>query len=194
MMNTMNMTTAMTKIEFYLSPDGSVMVKPDGEAMFIYTQDITEVREALMSILRDLYPEALGALSRLYEKSARNKAYFEYLITHRFIRCNFGEYDALSFDIDSRGLPNFEEVRCPLRGECKNEGIICKPKLQTALSPREREVAILLAEGVSKQEIADELNISAFTVTRHISNIKSRWGVRTTGQIISRAQILRDNR
>ena len=183
----------MNKIEFYISPDGNIMVKPEGKAMFAYAQDCSEVREMVMAILRDLYPEALGALSKLYEKSAMNKPYFEYLITHRFIRCNFGEYDSLTFDIDSRGLPNFEEVRCPLRGECVNECVICKPKLHTTLSPREKEVAILLADGFSKTEIADELNISAFTVTRHITNIKNRWNVRSTAQLISRAQILKDN-
>lgn len=183
----------MNKVEFYVAPDGSVMVKPEGKPMFAYSQEHTEVREGLMTILRDFYPDALGALSQIYEKSSRNKMYFEFLITHRFIRCNFGEFDSLSFDIDSRGLPNFEEVSCPLRGECQFEGAICKPRLQTTLSPREREVAILLAEGISKTEIADELNISIFTVTRHIANIKSRWGVNTTAQIISRAQVLKEN-
>ena len=182
----------MKRIEFYVAPDGSVMVKQEGEAMFAYEPGCSEIRETLMSILRDLYPEALGALSKLYERSAKNKPYFEYLITHRFIRCNFGEYDQLTFDIDSRGLPNFEEVKCPLRGECMNEGVICKPKLKTTLSPREKDVALLLAEGVGKQEIADEVCISVFTVTRHITNIKNRWNVRTTAQIISRAQILKD--
>ena len=34
------------------------------------------------------------------------------------------------------GNYDFEEVKCPMRGECLYEGVICKPKLTTVLKDR----------------------------------------------------------
>lgn len=39
------------------------------------------------------------------------------------------------------------------------------------LTPREAEVAVLLAEGLSDQQIADDLCISVYTVRRHVSQV-----------------------
>jgi RNA polymerase sigma factor (sigma-70 family) len=41
----------------------------------------------------------------------------------------------------------------------------------TALSEREREVLVLLAQGVSNREIAEKLVITEGTVKAHVSNI-----------------------
>lgn len=175
----------LENIEFYTCPDGSVSIKKLDAPMFPYTQECREITDEVIILIRDLYPEAYKALSALYSKSERNHRYFEYLMVKRFIRCNFGEYDSLSFDINDVGQFNFEEVKCPLRGECLNEGIICKPKLQSVLSKREKEVAELLARGLPTCQIAEDLNISVFTVRRHIQKIKARMHLRHTHQIIS---------
>ncbi len=42
------------------------------------------------------------------------------------------------------------------------------------LTPRQKEVLTLIAEGLSNQEIADELEISVRTVERHRENIMKR--------------------
>jgi DNA-binding CsgD family transcriptional regulator len=42
------------------------------------------------------------------------------------------------------------------------------------LSKREREVAVLVAEGLTSQEIADRLHISPRTVTTHLGNVYER--------------------
>ncbi len=42
------------------------------------------------------------------------------------------------------------------------------------LRPRELEVAVLVAEGLTSQEVADRLHISPRTVTTHLSNIYER--------------------
>lgn len=176
----------LERIEFYNSPDGSVNIKPFGKPMFVYDESCKRITQEMIVLIRDLYPAAFTALAELYSKSERNKDFFEFRIVHRFIRCNFGEYDALSYDINSVGELNMEDVRCPLRGECLFEGLICRSPMNTELSPRESEVAHLLAKGYSRQEVADELEISIYTVTRHITNIKARLHLKTTNQIIAK--------
>lgn len=175
----------LERIEFYNCPDGSVNVKPFDKPMFVYDMSQRHITEEMIIIIRDLYPGAFTALSQMYSKSERNKDYFEFKIVHRFIRCNFGEYDALSYDISKSGCFNIEDVRCPMRGECLFEGVICKPTLQTKLSQREQEVATLLAQGCCRQEVAEELSISVYTVNRHIANIKARLNLKNTQQIIT---------
>jgi len=176
----------LERIEFYNCPDGSVNIKPFGQPMFVYDESCKKITQEMIVLIRDLYPAAFTALAELYSKSERNKDFFEFRIVHRFIRCNFGEYDALSYDINSVGELNMEDVRCPLRGECLFEGLICRSPMNTELSPRESEVAHLLAKGYSRQEVAYELEISIYTVTRHITNIKARLHLKTTNQIIAK--------
>src|SRR6185503_18177097 len=54
----------------------------------------------------------------------------------------------------------------------------------TGLSPREREVLALIAEGLSNSEIADRLSISEKTVRNHVSNLFDKLGVWTRAQAI----------
>jgi DNA-binding NarL/FixJ family response regulator len=46
------------------------------------------------------------------------------------------------------------------------------------LTPREREIVVLVAQGRSGQEIARELTISPKTVERHLANVRAKLGVR----------------
>ena len=52
-----------------------------------------------------------------------------------------------------------------------------------ALTPREREVLQLLAEGKTSKEIAGILSISARTVETHRSQIMNRLGLHTVAQL-----------
>ena len=54
----------------------------------------------------------------------------------------------------------------------------------TGLSPREREVLGLIAEGLSNAEIAERLSISEKTVRNHVSNLFDKLGVWTRAQAI----------
>ncbi len=174
----------LTNIEFYNTPGGDVACKQVDQAMFILNESHTDIIENMLSVINELWPDAFKCLSEIYSKSSMNKRYYEYLMIHRFVRCNFGAYDTQQLDIDSFGTWNFEQVPCPLRGECKFEYMLCNPKMKTKLSDRETEIAMLLCTK-TPEEIASDNSISLRTVYNHINNIKIRLKVRTIGQIVS---------
>ena len=105
-------------IEFYTTPEGVVMVKPVGQPAY-------ELKVcAMLAIIRERYPKAHDALMKLYSSSSMNRTWYEYKVVHRFIRCNFGDYNQGAIDINHNGTFQFEEVGCPLRGECPLEGVV----------------------------------------------------------------------
>jgi predicted ATPase/DNA-binding CsgD family transcriptional regulator len=53
----------------------------------------------------------------------------------------------------------------------------------SALTPREREIAALIARGLSNRAIADELVISQATVARHVANMLTKLGFSSRAQI-----------
>jgi two-component system response regulator NreC len=55
------------------------------------------------------------------------------------------------------------------------------------LTPREREVLQLLAEGLSNREIAEQLSISVKTVETHRSNMMSKLGVSSKTELVKYA-------
>jgi LuxR family maltose regulon positive regulatory protein len=64
------------------------------------------------------------------------------------------------------------------------------PLLLEALSPREREVLRLVAAGLSNQETAAHLTITAGAVKKHLSNIYGKLGVSSRTQALARAREL----
>lgn len=56
------------------------------------------------------------------------------------------------------------------------------------LSPREFEVLVLIAQGHSYQEIADQLHVSLSTIKTHASNIFSKMDVQRRTQAVMLAQ------
>jgi len=171
-------------VEFY-NMSGEVLVKPQGKAAYILKETHREFISDMLLYISEMYPKAHEALMELYSKSSRNRMYYEYLAVTRFIRCNFGEYDQLTPDIDPNGFYKFEEVKCPLRGECKLECILCKPELNTNLTEREKEIFHLIADGLQSEAIAAELSISINTVNRHRENIKTKTGAKSIAQMVS---------
>ena len=102
----------LANIEFYNTPDGQVCCKPLNEPMFILKEGDTELIASMLTAIQELYPSAFAALAEIYSRSELNKNYYQYKMVHRFIRCNFGEYDALSLDINGGGEFRMEDVRC----------------------------------------------------------------------------------
>jgi DNA-binding CsgD family transcriptional regulator len=60
----------------------------------------------------------------------------------------------------------------------------------SALSPRERQVAKLAAEGKTAGEIADRLFISERTVETHLANVYAKLGLRSKFELVQRASEL----
>lgn len=58
------------------------------------------------------------------------------------------------------------------------------PSLVADLSPREREVLALVAEGLSNQEIAERLYMSPLTAKTHVSRIMQKLGARDRAQLV----------
>ena len=58
-----------------------------------------------------------------------------------------------------------------------------RPRRPSALTPRELEIAALIAAGRSNKAIAAELVISPATAARHVANIMTKLGFRSRAQI-----------
>jgi DNA-binding CsgD family transcriptional regulator len=56
-----------------------------------------------------------------------------------------------------------------------------------ALTPRERQVLLLLAHGMSTDEMADMLNISPATTRNHIQSIMGKLGVHSRLEAVAHA-------
>ena len=161
------------------------MVKPFGQSAYELKEDCREVVCAMLAIIRERYPKAHAALMELYSSSSMNRIYYEYRVVHRFIRCNFGEYNQGAIDINHNGTFQFEEVGCPLRGECPLEGVVCKPELDMRLTEREMDVFRLYAQNLQTDQIAKELHISPCTVNRHRENIKAKIRVGSVSEMVA---------
>ena len=60
-----------------------------------------------------------------------------------------------------------------------------KEKLSEAvrMTKREREIIVLIAEGMSNKEIADRLNLSTYTVKSHVHNVMEKLALHSRLQI-----------
>lgn len=57
------------------------------------------------------------------------------------------------------------------------------PRAAALLSPREHEVVVLLAEGMTNAEIASTLSITVGTVKTHLTNVQTKLGARNRVEI-----------
>lgn len=176
----------METIEFRVSPDGNVYFSKNGGTENRLTRFNKELCGRMIQIISNRFPGAWSRLRLLYppkSNSAADKDISAFQIVERFIRCNFGELDTLSPDM-ANDILNFEEVRCPLRGVCKDENIICKPQSLTKLSPAEKEVVQLYLYGYTFTEIARRLGKAPQTVKVQLHNIKNKLETKNCREII----------
>lgn len=177
----------MGGLEFYIFED-ELWCKYDNGKNQVVDENQTELIKSILCDIRECYPSAYKALMSEYQNSSLNVPYFQYLIVKRFCKCNFGKLDGTKSDIDRSGRFNFEKVECPLRGECKFEGIICCPKFNSKLSDAELRVMKLIYYGASKDEVAEQLYISPNTVKNHIKSVYLKLGIHEKSDFIRYAE------
>lgn len=165
----------LENVEFYLDPFGKVMIV-DKDGVHSYEQEDEAFTSLMFARIEEDYTEAYKALCELYKSSIPNIRYYRWLVVNRFIRCNLSVYDR-KVDIDSRGAFKLEEVQCPLRGECKHDGVICNARFNDKLTERQREVMRHYCEGLTYEEIAELLHISPETVKTIKRNAFRKAGV-----------------
>lgn len=182
--NRRNKTMNLRNLEFFKLPEGKLMVKEDEKFFILTPQRQALIKTCLEKIKRE-YPLAYDRLEKNYKIHKSHSSFYEFIMVMRFLSCNCGSHDTREYDIDSLGFFNFEEVKCPLRGLCPDENIICKPSLAITLSSREYVVFRLIAEGLSTKDIAHKLYISPNTVKRHRENIKNKTNCNTSTQLVT---------
>ncbi len=171
----------MEEIEFYIW-DGDVRYRTNGTERILSQKD-RDIIEFVLGVLGEYFPESLKALNELCAESRANKWFYDFRRVDIFIRCNFAEHDTLSFDVE-HGVLHFEDVKCPRRGICKLEGIVCKPKFRTKVPREEGKVAMLYSRGLTADEIAGVLRKSIKTVKNQLDNVRKRLHLNSTRDLI----------
>lgn len=172
----------MKEIEFMNRDDGQVIMMTESDMTEL--NENSEIVEELYQSIAVNYPWAFNALSVHYAASELNKPHYRFLIVRRFVRCNFGNYDTKDWDINN-GQWKLEKVSCPLRGECKLEGVVCGARFCFGLSTREQEIISLSADGHTAKDIANILCISEWTVSTHCRNILAKVNAKNIKQVIT---------
>lgn len=173
-------------IEFYIYEGDLWYISTDGSSQMMCEN--SPMVSVIIDKLQRFYPDAYKALCDEYKKSSANIPYYQYLIVRRFCKCNFGALDSSKLDIDMNGDFCFEKVACPLRGECRHEGIICCPKFSTEITPAENRVMELLYRGHSVDDISERLYLSPVTVRNHYKSAYKKLGIHSQAEFIRYAQ------
>lgn len=171
----------MEAVEFFII-DGQTCLRRGGVSRPLTPSDRAEI-EFLLGHMESCFPTAVKRLKEWAADSSANRRFFEYRIVDRFIRCNFGEADFLYSDV-ADGMFHFEEVKCPLRGICKDENIICKPKFHIPLPEEEGKAAMLYSRGLTAHEIASVMKKSAKTIKNQLDNARKRLRLNRTRDLI----------
>lgn len=175
----------LRKSEFFVF-ETEVWLRDSSGRMWLVQMSDYELINTFLDLVSRFYPEAYAALTELYNESAMNPAYYRYKMFLRFIKCNFSNLDIIP-DITEGLKFVFEPVQCPLRGECKYDKVICRPKFAHALSPAETRVMAMVYDDLSEKEIADRLNLSPLTVHTHVRNAYIRLGVHSKAEFVKYA-------
>ena len=142
-----------------------------------------EVIAVLIDRIMECYPDAYEAMEKWYSRSSANVTYYRWLIATRFVKCNFGRLDTTAKDVKGSAF-RFEKVECPMRGECRYEGIVCMPVFNSRLSEAEMRVMRLVHDGLSNEDIADRLYLSPNTVKNHIKSVYAKLDIHEKSEFI----------
>lgn len=179
----------ISNIEFFTSPEGDVLYRIDNKQICELTDAEHELVNGIYDRIRTDYPEAFSMLNDEYSKSSKNISYYRYLVVRRFIRCNMSNFDTLSIDITSEGIFHFEQVNCPMKGECKLYKIVCSPKYNSNLTKMEDRILDMYCLPMEMEQIASELYLSIHTVDTHLKNIRKKTGCHSKAELMKYNEI-----
>lgn len=177
------------KIEYFGSPDGININWQTSDNQFGTLSDSdTDKVDGILEMVSTKYVGCIDRLASIYRVKMNNKpskqiAFENYRMARRFCKCNLAVMDHVP-DIDENGVIHLEKVHCPLRGECKDENVICNPTLNTGLAVRELEVVRLICQGLSDDQIAKHLFISVYTAENHRKNILRKLDLHSKADIV----------
>ncbi len=173
--------------EFFTFEDEVWIRMADGSTAKMTEGNVELVRE-VDDMISTFYPEAYQMLKEMYQASSANILYHRFRIVSRFIRCNLSNLDHVP-DITAGRIFALESVPCPLRGECRYDGIVCRPSFDHNLSPSELLVMEQLYNGSGESEIAGTLCLSILTVRTHIRNALRRLDLHSRAEFMRYAAI-----
>lgn len=179
------MSRVLANIEFFVFEQEIWIRFMDGSMIPLKETDYDIINE-LDAYISTFYPKAHSALLSEYNVCAGNPPYYRFRMVARFIRCNFSALDSMP-DIDSSMHCNFEQINCPLRGECKFDHVICRPEFDHRLSPAEMRVMSLVYDGLTESAISERLRLSPLTVHTHVRNAYSRIGIHSKSEFVKYA-------
>lgn len=85
---------------------------------------------------------------------------------------------------DGGGLLSPTATRRLISHVVRQPGALPDPALLGSLTPREREIVALVAQGLSNAEIADHLVVSPLTVKTHVAHALGKAGARDRAQLV----------
>ncbi len=126
--------------------------------------------------------ETLGAVRVPVTQSEHDRAMVD-------LREALGEEALAAAWTEGRAMTTEQAIEYALAEPDRDERTKVSPQTMKekfgGLTPREREVAVLIAQGKSNPEIAEALVVSERTVTTHVSNILSKLGFTSRTQVAS---------
>jgi DNA-binding CsgD family transcriptional regulator len=145
---------------------------------------------------RDLYDKALGVCEKVHFRPELALIHLDIaalLLDHYpsektqavdYLRMAIGEFELMHMQPSLDRALELSHARAPLQQSSSARRLPRRlPDLSEALTDREREVATLLAHGMSNREIATALVISESTAEVHVKHILSKLGLRSRSQV-----------
>ena len=175
------MVSRMERVEFYNFEDEVWYKDSNGAQQKL--DECSDIVPKMFEKIEQFYPKAFKALCAEYSRCSLNLSYYRFKIVNRFCKCNFGNIDNVP-DVKD-GIFAFERVPCPLRGECRLEGVVCNPEFENRVSKSELRVMKLVAQSKTAEVIADELYLSVYTVRNHLRNIYARLGLHNRQELMN---------
>lgn len=133
-------------------------------------RESARVRDYVAALAREMLPPAADG-----EGAAESAA--------RVIESPWGRHTLRAWRLpDARGR-RIEQVGMLLRREEPQSVALVRGTGASELSPRQREVALLLAQGRSNPEIAEALGLTVNTASYHVKHVFARLGVNSRGEV-----------